>query len=481
MKNNEKSIKINYIYNLTYQILSIITPLITAPYLSRVLKADGIGEYSYTGSLVAYFIMVAALGTLNYGNREISYLQNDRKKRTKVFWEIELLSMASVAVVLCAYFVFLIFYKEHRTLLLIQSLCLISVAMDIAWLLQGLEEFGKVIGRNIFFKVVNIAFIFIAIKSKEDLLLYVLGMCVMELLSNMSIWLYVPKFVDRPVLRELRPFSHLKATCSLFVPTIATTIYTMMDKTMLGLFSDGCYENGYYEQATKLSKMTLTIVTALGTVMIPRIGKYFGEGKEEKVKDLLYESFRFVWFMGLPLCFGLMGVSYNFVPWFYGEGFEPISDLLIILALLIPIIGISNVIGIQYLITTRREKLLSKSVFAGAVVNMMLNCALIPFFYSNGAAVASVIAELVITIMQLWYVRKELSIRKIFYMSRNYIISSIAMLPVLYLENGLLTSNIINTICMIASGFLIYIGILLLLKDKFLMKLLKTIEAKIKK
>ena len=115
--------------------------------------------------------MVAALGTLNYGNREISYLQNDRKKRTKVFWEIELLSMASVAVVLCAYFVFLIFYKEHRTLLLIQSLCLISVAMDIAWLLQGLEEFGKVIGRNIFFKVVNIAFIFIAIKSKEDLLL----------------------------------------------------------------------------------------------------------------------------------------------------------------------------------------------------------------------------------------------------------------------------------------------------------------------
>ena len=215
MKNNEKSIKINYIYNLTYQILSIITPLITAPYLSRVLKADGIGEYSYTGSLVAYFIMVAALGTLNYGNREISYLQNDRKKRTKVFWEIELLSMASVAVVLCAYFVFLIFYKEHRTLLLIQSLCLISVAMDIAWLLQGLEEFGKVIGRNIFFKVVNIAFIFIAIKSKEDLLLYVLGMCVMELLSNMSIWLYVPKFVDRPVLRELFAFEgYMFAICS---------------------------------------------------------------------------------------------------------------------------------------------------------------------------------------------------------------------------------------------------------------------------
>ena len=140
-----KSIKLNYIYNVSYQILTLITPLITTPYLSRVLKVDGIGLYSYTSSLVSYFIMVAALGTLNYGNREISYLQADRKKRTRIFWEIELLSCISVAICLAAYLIFTIFiYHKYIDLLLIQSMCLISVAADIAWLLQGLEEFGKV-------------------------------------------------------------------------------------------------------------------------------------------------------------------------------------------------------------------------------------------------------------------------------------------------------------------------------------------------
>ena len=459
----------------------MITPLITAPYLSRVLEADGIGEYSYTGSLVAYFIMVAALGTLNYGNREISFLQNDRKKRTKVFWEIELLSIISVVTVLVAYFVFIMFCKEYRTLLLIQSLCLISVAMDIAWLLQGLEEFGKVVGRNIVFKIINIVFIFTAIRSKDDLIFYVLGMCVMELISNISIWFYIPKYVDRPEWKELRPFSHLRATCSLFIPTVATTIYTMMDKTMLGVLTDGCYENGYYEQATKMSKMTLMIVTALGAVMIPRIGKYYSEGKEEKVKELIYESFRFVWFMGIPLCFGLMGVSNNFVPWFYGKGFEPITDLLKILAFLIPIIGISNVIGIQYLITTRRERLLTKSVVAGVVVNLILNCLLIPDMYSTGAAISSVIAELVITIAQIWYVRKELSIRKILHMSRNYAIAAMLMLPVLYWENQILESGIVNTLIMTASGATIYLAILLLFRDGFLMKFLKSAIVILKK
>ena len=211
--NNSKSLKLNYIYNVSYQILTLITPLITTPYLSRVLKVDGIGLYSYTSSIVAYFIMVAALGTLNYGNREISYLQSDRKKRTQTFWEIELLSIISVAVCLAAYLIFTIFiYHEHTTLLLLQAMCLVSVAADIAWLLQGMEEFGKVAGRNVIFKIINIAFIFIAIHNKDDLAIYVAGMCIMELLSNLSIWFYVPKYVDRPDFKKLHPFSHLRAT-----------------------------------------------------------------------------------------------------------------------------------------------------------------------------------------------------------------------------------------------------------------------------
>lgn len=478
--NNSKSLKLNYIYNVSYQILTLITPLITTPYLSRVLKVDGIGLYSYTSSIVAYFIMVAALGTLNYGNREISYLQSDRKKRTQIFWEIELLSIISVAVCLAAYLIFTVFiYHEHTTLLLLQAMCLVSVAADIAWLLQGMEEFGKVAGRNVIFKIINIAFIFIAVHNKDDLVIYVAGMCIMELLSNLSIWFYVPKYVDRPDFKKLHPFSHLRATIALFIPTVATTIYTAMDKTMLNQITHTTIENGYYEQASKISKMVLTIVTALGAVMVPRIGKYFSENRTKEVKDLLYKSFRFVWFMGLPLCFGLMGTAHNFSPWFYGSGYDKVPNLLIILALLIPVIGLSNVIGIQYLITTRRENLLTRSVCIGAVANFMLNMIMIPFLHSYGAAIASVISELIITIVQFWYVRKELSVKTVFSLPTKYLAASIVMLIALIGLNYILKPCIISTLIMITAGSALYFILLFLLKDPILDEIINTIKSKL--
>ena len=180
MKENNKktkSIKLNYIYNVSYQILTLITPLITAPYLSRVLKVDGIGAYSYTYSLVSYFIMFAALGTVNYGNREISYLQDNRARRTRTFWEIEFLSVISVSVCLAAYLIFTLAFPHAQLkeqLLLIESIYLISVAADITWLFQGMEEFGKIVGRNVIFKVINIIFIFTAVKTPKDLLMLLL-------------------------------------------------------------------------------------------------------------------------------------------------------------------------------------------------------------------------------------------------------------------------------------------------------------------
>ncbi len=477
-----KSIKLNYIYNVSYQILTLITPLITTPYLSRVLEVDGIGLYSFTSSLVSYFIMFAALGTLNYGNREISYLQTDRKKRTQVFWEIELLSCISVAVCLFAYFIFTIFlYHKYTDLLLLQSLCLVSVAADIAWLLQGLEEFGKIVGRNVVFKFVNIVFIFAAVHSKSDLILYVAGMCILELLSNLSIWLYLPKYVDRPKLRELHPFSHLRATIALFIPTVATTLYTALDKTMLNGITGATIENGYYEQANKISKMVLTLVTSLGAVMLPRIGKCFSENKKEEVNSLLYRSFQFVWFLGFPLCFGLMGIAHNFSPWFYGKGYDKVPALLIILALLIPIIGVSNVIGIQYLITTKRENLLTRSVCIGAIINFIFNLILIPYMYSYGAAIASVISELVITILQLWYIRKELSIIKIFCLAPKYLLSGVIMLLVLTLLSRIFPSSIIYTCIMIVSGFAVYMLSLLIMRDHFLLELISDITSKIRR
>lgn len=482
-----KSIKLNYIYNVSYQILTLITPLITAPYLSRVLKVDGIGAYSYTYSLVSYFIMFAALGTVNYGNREISYLQDDRTRRTRTFWEIELLSMISVSVCLCAYLIFTLAFPHtqlKQQLLLIESIYLISIAADITWLFQGMEEFGKIVGRNVIFKIINIIFIFTAVRTQKDLLIYVAGICLLELFANISIWFYLPQYVDRPRLGELHPFSHFRATLILFVPTIATTIYTALDKTMLNSITGSMTENGYYEQAGKIYKMMLMVVTSLGTVMLPRIGKCFSENKKDEVKQLLYKSFQFVWFIGLPLCFGLIGIARNFSPWFFGDGYEKVPYLLMIMAFLLPVIGLSNVIGIQYLVTTKRENLLTRSVCIGAIANFFLNLLLIPYLYSYGAAIASVISEVLITAIQFWFIRHEMSIPKIFSLSWKYLFASISMLVILLLLDQKMSVSFLSTVIMICIGFVIYMVLLIMLKDEMIwegIEMIKGIRGKRKR
>ena len=491
-----KSIKLNYIYNVSYQILTLITPLITAPYLSRVLKADGIGAYSYTYSLVSYFIMFAALGTVNYGNREISYLQEDRAKRTKTFWEIELLSVISVIVCLCAYMVFTLAFghsplKKH--LLLIEAVYLISVASDISWLFQGLEEFGKIVGRNVIFKIINIAFIFIAVRSESDLLIYVAGICLLELFANISIWFYLPQYVDRPKLKELKPFSHLRATLTLFVPTIATTIYTALDKTMLNNITGSMTENGYYEQANKISKMVLMLVTSLGTVMLPRIGRAFSENKKDEVKALLYKSFQFV-------CRRVVRAYNDLCP----ALFELAADVLLVAviherhgACFLRVLTARhlgdggafhrvchavavNLIGIQYLVTTKRESLLTRSVCIGAAANFVMNMILIHQLYSYGAAIASVISEVIITAVQLYFIRNELSIPKIFSLSWKYLVSAICMLIVLLIMDARLSVSFMHTMIMIVTGFITYMVLLVLMRDEIVWEGIKLIKARIK-
>lgn len=476
----QKSLKLNYIYNVSYQILSLITPLITAPYISRILGADKIGDYSGTASIVTYFSMVAVLGTLTYGNREISYLKDDRKARSKIFWEIEFLSFISTGICTAAFFIFLFFCnRDEFALYAIQTISIICVAFDIAWLLQGLEEFGKIMFRNMIFKIINIVFIFTMVRSRDDLLLYVAGMVVLPLLSNLSIWFYIPEYIDKPNLKELHPLKHLKATFALFIPSVAISVYTVLDKTMIKFFSTN-FENGYYEQALKVSKTALTLVTALGAVMIPRMGYYFNQKNEHKVKELVYQSYNFVWFLGVPLCFGLIGISQQLVPCYYGAGYEKITILLPILSLLIIPIGISNVTGIQYFVTTKREKLLTQTVVIGAIVNFLCNLILIPQYASVGAAISSVVAETVITISQLFLIRKELSASRILKQSIKYLVAGITMHVVLLLANHFLAVSILNCCILIVIGVIVYFVMLLLLRDQFFFAYAKKLITKIR-
>ena len=462
----KKSVKKNYIYNLTYQILTILTPLLTAPYLSRVLGPSGVGTYSYIESVCSYFVLFATLGITTFGQREISYVQQDREKRSIIFWETNIIELLASLLSIIAYVIFS-FAHSNWQLYIVLVFNLFAVIANISWFFQGLEEFGKIILRNIIFKMINIVFIFVVIRSPKDIIWYLLGTSVFSFLNNVSYWISIKKYVDFPGFKNLHPRRHYKTVLSLFLPTIAMQVYTVLDKTMIGVITNSSLENGYYEQALKISRIVLTVITSLGTVMIPRIGYHFERNENDIVKSYMYRGYRFVWFLGIPLCIGLIMVSSNFVPWFFGKGYDKVVPLIRILSCLILAIGINNVTGMQYLIPTKRQNVFTRTVVYGSVTNFILNIILITKLQSYGAAIASVAAETVIALVQIWIVRKELSPWEIIKSGTHYYVAGFAMVVVLYIIENRLSSSIINTLILVVCGALTYIAVLLVMRDQF--------------
>lgn len=476
-----KSIKKNYIYNLTYQILALMAPLITTPYVSRVLGAEAIGEYSYAYSIVYYFMLAAILGTATYAEREISFCQDDRTKRSARFWDLLFLrNITSVASAL-VYGLMVGLCFNNKLMAAIVALNIVSVGLDTVWLFQGMEEFGRITLRDTCIKLLTIASIFLFIKRTEDIYLYALIMSLSPVVSAVSLLPFLRRYIDKIRIKEVRPFYDLKSIIGLFIPTIAISVYAMLDKTMLGIFTTTKVENGYYEQATKLSKTALTVVTSLGTVMIPRISYYFEKKQTKLINEYMLKSYQFALLLGLPICFGLIGISDNLVPWFYGEGYDKVSVLLKVSGFLVIAIGLSNITGLQYLVPTKQQNKLTKSVCTGALVNIVLNAILIPKWYSVGAAIASVIAEFSVTFVQFIYVKDQFDLKQVAKLVPRYFVASMLMLLLLKAEDMVLQPGIFNTILMVVSGAVTYFVVLFILKDKFVFEAFATLKKKIRK
>ena len=476
-----KSIKKNYFYNLLYQILALLAPLITTPYVSRTLGAEAIGEYSYSYSIVYYFMLAAILGTATYAEREVSFCQDNRKKRSKRFWDLFFLRNITSFTSIALYVVIVGFCFKNKLMAMIVALNIISVGLDTVWLFQGMEEFGRITFRDTCIKILTIVSIFFFIKRPIDIYLYALIMSLSPVISAVFLLPFLHHYIDKIEVKEVQPFYDFKNIVGLFIPTIAISVSAVLDKTMLGMFTTTKIENGYYEQATKLSKTALTVVTSLGTVMIPRISYYFEKKQTKLINEYMLKSYQFALLLGFPICFGLIGVSNNLVPWFYGAGFDKVAVLLKVSGFLVIAIGLSNITGLQYLVPTKQQNKLTKSVCVGAIVNIILNTILIPKWYSVGAAVASVIAEFSVTFVQFTYVKNQFDLKQIAKIVPRYFIASMVMMLVLRVEDIVLQSGIFNTILMVVSGAITYFVILFILKDKFVFEALNIIKKKIRK
>lgn len=474
----DKKVIKNYLYNLGYQILIIILPLITTPYVSRVLGAKGIGTYGYTNSITQYFILFGCIGLNLYGQREIAYYQKDIEKRSKVFFELLLLRIITVSISIVLYYFTFCQNATYGYIFSIQIIDVIASMFDISWLYQGMEDFKKIVVRNTLVKICGLIIIFMFVKSPADLPIYVLGYSATLLLGNLSMWMYLPKFVKKVSLKHLNIQKHLRPTIVLFLPQIATSIYTMLDKTMIGALTGNTAEVGYYEQSQKIIKMAMTLATSLGTVMLPRVANMYKEGKFKEVKESMYSSFQFISFLSFPLCFGLIGISKGFVPWFFGDGYGKVVYNMNIIAPIIFIIGYSNVIGTQFLLPTGRQKQYTVSVCVGTLVNLVFNLLLIPHFLSYGAAIATVIAELSVTLVQIIATKNIFSYKCVLKIVYKYILSSIIMALCLIILSNTLTVSILNTVIEVIIGCIIYFFVLILLKDNSINYLICKIKNK---
>lgn len=465
----------NYLYNAGYQLLAVLLPLITAPYVSRVIGAHGIGINTATNSTIQYFILLGSIGIGLYGNREIAYLRSNKQAMSEAFWEIQILKMVMVTISYGSFLVYLAFCPVYKEYMLIQSLNLIAAAVDISWLYMGLEDFKKTVLRNTMVKLASAAMIFMFVKDANDTWVYIFVLSISVLGGNLTLWPYVRKTLVKVDFRKLHPFRHFKPTIALFIPQIATQVYLVLNKTMLWAMVNSDVA-GFYDRSDTLVRLVLTLVTATGTVMLPHVANAFHEGKEETVNNLTADSFDFVSCISIPMFAGLAAIGQKLAPLFFGPQFKPVGMAVCLEAIVIVLIGWSNVIGQQYLLPTNKIKIYTGSVVSGAIVNLILNLPFIYLWGLHGAVFATICSEIVVTGYQMWHVRNNLSLKKMFINVPKYALASLTMFIVINRICAMfnLTSTF-KSILAIASeiilGTIIYGGMLLLMKPTILNKL----------
>lgn len=462
------SLKKNFVYNLLYQILIIILPLITAPYISRVLGAENVGVYSYTYSVANYFVLISMLGVKNYGNRSIARVRDDKEELSKSFCNIYALQIITSIILGVIYILYVLFIaKENKIIALIQFFFVLTAITDITWFFFGIEEFKITVTRNTVIKIVNVICILIFVKQRTDLWKYTLIMSLGMLLGYISVFPFLKRWVHfvKPSLKEIK--SHFKPNLILFVPVLAVSLFNIMDKIMLGNLSN-MTQVGFYENTEKLMRIPFGVITALGTVMLPRMSNLVSNGDRETGKKMINYSMVFIMFLANGMTFGLAGVGEIFAPIFFGNEFSACGRLLMYIAPTILCLSWANVIRMQYLIPCGMDKEYTISTFVGAGVNMTINLILIPHYGAMGAIVGTVCAELSVTLYQTFAVRHYLPIKDLFKATYSFMIFGVVMFLIVYLIGEIMDSSIVTLFIQIFTGIIIYgiISFIYLMKSR---------------
>lgn len=468
----------NYLYNASYQILNLLIPLITVPYISRVLGAHDVGINEYTNSWVTFFYLMGQMGITLYGNREVAYHRDDLYERSRTFWGVEALQLLTVSASFVAYLVAVfLFSTTFKYYFLLQGIWIIATGLDVSWYFMGLENFKVTVVRNTFVRLISIVLIFTIVKDVNDLGKYIAILGGTQLVGNLTLWPYLKDNLVWVKISEWHPFKHFYPALLLFIPTITTQVYLVLNRLMLGRMSTQV-SLGNFGQADKIVKFVLAIVTATGTVMLPHVANKFAKGDIKGVRDSLYSSFNFVSAVSVPMMFGLMAISERFAPWFLGADFELAGKIMFLESPIIVLIAWSNVTGTQYLMPVNRVKEYTTSVTVGAVSNIVFNLFLIEGWGANGAAVATVLSEFLVSAVQIAMIRGTIKRRQLFREQWKYFLCGFLMYLVVNRVCLIINMTIANLCLEVGIGIVVYLLGLLVTKASIMGEAQKLIKNK---
>jgi len=417
------SIKLNLVFSVLYQMLNLAVPLVTAPYVSRVLGSEGIGANSYTSSVASLFVMFVMLGISNYGNREIASLQDNRDARSVAFASIWGFQWLTGTFALAGYG-FLCWISRNNTLFplyCIQSMLILAAILDINWYFYGVERIKVIVLRNACIKIVSVCLIFLFVKNPNDVWIYVAINAGCSLVSSIIILPFLLEDIDFHIPSLAAVLRHSKGIFILFLPVIAVSIYRTIDRIMLGQFAD-LEQVGYFSNTEKLMDIPMSLVGAIALVMMPRMTALYSSGRQDKASSIMDMSYELIAFLSVGMTVGLMAISQDFVPIFFGNAFYPVIALVSLFAPSIIFMSWANVLRTQYLIPKHRDRIYVISLWIGAVTSIIANLLLIPPYGAAGAVIGTFLAEATVAIYQTYSVRKELPFHKYFSCYAKYFI-----------------------------------------------------------
>ncbi|MCA2390898.1 MULTISPECIES: oligosaccharide flippase family protein [Lactococcus] len=453
----------NMMYNTVYQVLILILPLITAPYVSRTLGTTGVGIYSSTAAWLGYFVLAGGLGITLYGNREIAYHQKDKEARSRIFYELLSLKFITVAVALIAYLIFIFFQNKWEIYFLLQGITLIAVAFDVSWFFMGLENFKVIVVRNTIIRLLLTVAIFVFVRTPNDLWLYILLLALSTLIGNMTVWPFLRREIMRIPVRSLNIFQHLRPVIMLLLPQVSITIYTSLNKNLLQIFS-GLDSVAYFTQTYMIIILGATLVSSFNSAFLPHLSGLFSSGESEKVKPLILKSIDLGNCISILCISGIIGVSQTFAVFYFGKNFAPVGSLLAVGSITIFFLALTNALSTQYLLAAKKMHEYMMSTIVGLIVNVLFNLILIPVLGTMGAIIATILTEVSVATYILLKLRNLFTLKEVFHGLWKYIIGGALVFVFLDFVNNNFPISILNYLIQTIIAVLIYIVTLYVLR-----------------